>query len=1058
MAIFKPSNLSPNMVEVDVTSGFDIKFEVHTAGANVSAYELKIYKEFNVEDDVDGEKSIVYSTSGNFTNPTDPTQNITYTNGDEAFISVPPNDITGLRNEENYRWSVRVYQDIITTDSEGTPTDPSFGDYVDNLNQLSTNMIVPTYVGESMIAGSTRDVIWTSQQNSNMKINNYIECRFNSLNSDFNVFEKQSDQLRPMYVTYSSTDVSEIENIYGNGQKITCLKITTDSSGKPIIDKKKFEQLTNKQYYLLLSNSSDFSNTTTVQIQDIVKDNDGNFWFVPYNQSYVYSQGSNPIIKDDRYSSMCQDEILSHNSCYTIECRQRSKINDLYKNVGEQNLTELLMETPFEYSYKNVTGTSQGGSIYFSQGLQSEIIEDPKETKDSNVILKTIYINANLRGSNVLNPTTSGTSISGGWILSGTEDASYGTIHSLYPANCFIKIGNFLTVESYPTANDYKGQIIYKTGSSSGDNTFYISVPTDSSGSSYNWVPYGSCTYNQIVGTSQHKPGFFNAQAYNLQDGQMIIKVPEDFYVNTDQFYALYYVSNPIVSSTSASECAYFLDSGVIGGGEYGGGIRQAVSPLDINGYSIAPTDSSGNYYYYDLFLSPNNGIKPDKNRPIYMEIQNDYDTVKGLVINSGVFDKDLSVDKMDQTQYLCQFLTTVSSGSDDVVKYGIFEPQTKVKIYTQFVDSVPQQYFYAREQLEYYITVKDIFGNGSAEGEPNTINKRDVKLQGVRTSANSTSNLIKYYRYRIYDSSDNELLYDSGNIYNNSMEYVVRGLPNEIGVRINLIYEDNLGHVVEKKQNFQVSYPDRQESNSISLVKDCSLHSNRIGLSGSQGELFPTVWEKSKMDTLNKAINIEEGGEVSYQKVNDETDIEIYKNSTVFVRMTFGSDIVNPLLTTQSDMGDEQIPIFNITVDSQTSYDLSIDNRKIIEESSIFYINEDYRKLKFGYLTESTSGEEIITFDSSDMSELSGFVYMVSETSDSSYSTKIPMITTDTTGVSGIEYPSSYVSAGEFLIPSDGYIIDPNDAFQETSLPQNQYNVLVTMQSNDFSIQKKEG
>ena len=132
MAIFKPSNLSPNMTEIDVTQSFKIKFEVHTAGSNVSAYELKIYKEFNVEDDEDGEKSIVYQQAGNFTDPD------TYTNGDEVTITVPSNN--GLNNEENYRWSIRVYQDTIASA-------PSAADYAANLSAITSNSIVPTYVG-----------------------------------------------------------------------------------------------------------------------------------------------------------------------------------------------------------------------------------------------------------------------------------------------------------------------------------------------------------------------------------------------------------------------------------------------------------------------------------------------------------------------------------------------------------------------------------------------------------------------------------------------------------------------------------------------------------------------------------------------------------------------------------------------------------------------------------------------------------------------------------------------------------------------------------------------
>ena len=220
MAIFKPSNLSPNMTEIDVSQSFKIKFEVHTSGSKVSAYELKIYKEFNVEDDEDGEKSIVYQQAGNFIDPNDSNSTITYTNGDEVEIQIPPGATTNLNNEENYRWSIRLYQDTITSGTTLNPSAPTLSDYKENLLAITSNSIVPTYVGEDMIVGSTRDVIWSPDYNYNMKINNCVECRFNSLNSDFNVFEK-FDGVRPTCLSYTSTDLSSISqsDIYGTGSR-----------------------------------------------------------------------------------------------------------------------------------------------------------------------------------------------------------------------------------------------------------------------------------------------------------------------------------------------------------------------------------------------------------------------------------------------------------------------------------------------------------------------------------------------------------------------------------------------------------------------------------------------------------------------------------------------------------------------------------------------------------------------------------------------------------------------------------------------------------------------
>lgn len=1042
MAIFKPSNLSPNLTEVDVRYPFDIKFEAHTAGSNISAYELKIYKEFNVEDDEDGEKSIVYKQSGNFENPLNPSENITYTNGDTVVFHVPSG--TGLQNEENYRWSIRVYQDMI----EATPTSasyvatiPTVGDYAANLIRLNNNSIVPTYVGEDMIVGSTRDVIWSPDYDYNMKINNCVECRFNSFNSDFNIFEKDDNNIRPTYWSCAATDVSSISDIYGqNTGTIRCLKIDDG-----IIDKKHFEELTNKQYYLLISTTPSFADTFTVQIQDIIK-YDNSFWFVPYNQSFIRSTPSGAsIIRNDRYAPFAQDMLLptSGTFYYTIECRQRQMVNDLYKNVGEQNLTEMLFDSPFEYSYSGVSASEQKAGIYSSLGLQSELIEDKNETRDKNIILKTIYIKPNLRGSNTLTPVGgSGPSISGGWILSGSEDASYGSLNSLNPINCFIKFGNFISGNPTLEASDYKGQIV-NTGASS--NQFYISLPSDTSSSQYQWKRYDECTLKQIVGDTNQQPGFFNVQAYNLQDGQLIIKVPESFYVNTDQFYTFYYVSSPL--PTSSTEYAYFLDSGVIGGGEWNGSNRKINNSFEVFGYNITPTSittvSGTDYYYYNLFLAPNNGLKPDPYRPVYLKIQNDDTQIEGLVINSGAYDRDLSVDKMDKTQYLCQFLTTVSSDDPAITDYDIFQPQTKVKISTQFVDSVPQQYFYARAPLSYGVDIYDITGTTSAVSE-GLINQRDVQLNGHQITENETSNQIKYYRYQIYQLDNNELLYDSGNIYNTSLKYIVRGLPNWTGIEIVFSWEDNLGKSDSTTLHYTVQYPSQDILNQINVKSDCQLHANKIGLSANSTEVLPTRFSGAQMDTENKEIDISIGGEVLYKKVNDSVDININNNSTILAQIQFGYDLLNP---SDGGVGGLGVDLMTFTVNSENSeetYRLAIDNKIIDYRSGKFSIHNDYRHFLFTTPSSSTS----ITLSTDDLTSLDGFVFMVSDTSDA-YSSKIPMILVSTAQISGdITCPTTCISGSDFIIPSDYsnmFIVDPDSAFHESKIPQNTYNVLIT-------------
>ena len=1132
MAIFKPSNLSPNLTEVDVTFPFEIKFEVHTSGSDVNAYELKIYREFNLEDDdEDGEESVIYTQSGNFKNPLNQDQDITYTNGDTAIVYVPNSDTTGLSNENNYRWSIRVYQDSIQTD-------PSFEDYADNLVSIMSNSTIPTYAGETMIVGSTRDVIWSQSYNPQMKIGNYVECNFNSLNSDFNIFTTDSSGIRPTYVSFTfASDAGDVNEFLASSIYdyqlgsisfiIQCLKIKD-------IDKKYYEELVDGQYYLLISNNANFETTNSsglpnqnhvwsVQIQDIYRSSSNNFYFVPYNQTFKGHVGRvAQSLYDKRLASLSQDlypfgtPTSDSVFYYTIERRQRSEITDVVKNVGlapNRNLTELLFDTPFDYSYQNLGKENLKTGIFNSPGIFLPNLETQEQKQESNANTVTLYIKPNIAGENILTPVeqTAGLDgwIRGGWILNGATDTAYGTINSLKPSNCWIKFGNY-SIESIPfSTQDNIGEISYnirsynssteplghrfcvsmqkdpvkfdtRTSDNYVANKYYQkiddvytlltspSAPDDwvsaLSGKYYDgssWYRYDNIPADLIVGRDQEdgvpdRPAqFFNVQAYDPSDGKLIIKVPNDFSVNTDQFYTLYYVSS--TDTDESEKYSYFLDSGFIGGGyslypDNTYYTRYLPSSFEVQGYNNYITAASQDYYDYNLFLPANNQLKPDRYKPAYLEIENDYAKIKGLITNvkSGEpYDRYKSVDKLDKTQYLCQFLTTTSLGDDVITKYGILEPQTKVKIYTQFADSVPQQYFYAREPLKYSIGVYSLSGD-EAQG---IIGYRNIKLKANRNSDNNTSNQIKYYCYKVYDNSDDSILYDSGNIYNASMEYILRGLPNGSNIKIELSYEDNLGFLQKTVQNFQVSYREEVIQDGVNVEIDCDSHANKISLSPSGiNEIKPDFYLLSRINHQTHSLEIEYKGTTQYKTVNSKTDIDVKENSTVLIRMQFGENLVNSGMERPFFLTTVNAP----TLTSESRYKITFDGVSFNEEDGIFSLkNETYRTL-----TLSIDESDITTcsFPSEDLTPLHGFSYMCFTSSESlplDYGNRIPMILTAPTNVSGYEtyltYDTGMVSEGQFMIPSTSgaWIGDPAQSFRETELSQATYDVLFTTTSN---------
>lgn len=89
----------------------------------------------------------------------------------------------------------------------------------------------------------------------------------------------------------------------------------------------------------------------------------------------------------------------------------------------------------------------------------------------------------------------------------------------------------------------------------------------------------------------------------------------------------------------------------------------------------------------------------------------------------------------------------------------------------------------------------------------------------------------------------------------------------------------------------------------------------------------------------------------------------------------------------------------------------------------------------------------------SSDFDDLAGLTFIITE-STSSYSNRIPLIVTapsELADLSQMTYPTECSQSGsdQFYIPSSGldslYIVDPAQAFHETKLSQNTYDVLIT-------------
>lgn len=135
-----------------------------------------------------------------------------------------------------------------------------------------------------------------------------------------------------------------------------------------------------------------------------------------------------------------------------------------------------------------------------------------------------------------------------------------------------------------------------------------------------------------------------------------------------------------------------------------------------------------GNTNQYFCFIQPNLAVKADDYKPCSLEIYNtqqkktlyitNYNDLTTSSENYNVeFNKDYSIDTLDDSQWLVTLTynevdrVNLEDGNIDYnilneINNLITTPQTKYKIYTNYVDSIPEGYFYCRNSklmsLEY--------------------------------------------------------------------------------------------------------------------------------------------------------------------------------------------------------------------------------------------------------------------------------------------------------------------------------------------------------------------
>ena len=157
MSVYKPSNLSPNLAEIDVTQGNTFSCQVNTSGESIKAYQLEILAENGYDK--------VYESEGT-TLPT-AVRNKGTLNINNLSNALAPD----MQNGNDYQWKIRTYNVPI-----GSTAQPN------------------TLICTGFLVGSTRYVIWTNN-NEKLEYDRYIQITTTGSSQIMPILEPNEENL-----------------------------------------------------------------------------------------------------------------------------------------------------------------------------------------------------------------------------------------------------------------------------------------------------------------------------------------------------------------------------------------------------------------------------------------------------------------------------------------------------------------------------------------------------------------------------------------------------------------------------------------------------------------------------------------------------------------------------------------------------------------------------------------------------------------------------------------------------------------------------------------------
>lgn len=768
MSLFKPSNLSPNFESVTNGKPLTITFQVNSNGSTVNAYRVQILKDVNDKDN--SEDNILGSIYGTFEKP--------LYNKDigEIILEEETLKYNGIELEPNkdYRWTLRLYGEDkreselvynVVTVGVGAGNSMEAIDFSKDFIIESNDISTPEYqdygliVSQEDIAGVLSNLIYSSSNSyiivTNInefykKIKNNNSKNFIILRSEIQNKTQQElnellkNKIHPKMYFYQF-------GINKNGSKYN-IYINTDSAAFSF------------KYYRTRYDQVYNEDLTYIGSGNLVGSTRQTMWSTKFNEAMKINSYARIMWRPSQHSYFQPFKFNTQTITYTASGNNAVTIstNDIKKEYIEKitdgNFYMLLSptKTPFETKDFDLEISDKGSWIFNSNKLgEMRRIENVQYVNYSNEYLLTISNNETIPNIN--------------------ETGTYKYLTIIYIQQEKIiqvdkNIGkNNLTKISFEESFNYnpnpKGEIYTKQylhlGYVNNDfdyDRFYIDpVEEFDNSTGFSYIILQKST-TPISGDSSAEDGSYITQTrldkllastdqtqvgykiinYVGKTGEVTIYNKAKNLPTIQTFYYIYKRNNS--DNTKYDK----ITSGWLGGKQ------ENSCDIVVNSFlQVIGNEAYSNFE--NIFIQPNIGIKQDDYMPMKLSVYNEKYTKDIYLTNyynfrnttttpfsiTNVKSNTEVIDTLDDTMYLITAKEIADKDSTMMLSsnpiFTLYEPQTQYKIYTNFVDSIPEGFFYSRYDKTIKFEIYDLNTYEEKEQIPYVVDNNVITYNGEK-------------------------------------------------------------------------------------------------------------------------------------------------------------------------------------------------------------------------------------------------------------------------------------------------------------------------------------